>query len=122
MSKIKVIAGDLLEGKWDFSSPVMWINSGTWVSPKTERVSLKNLMESVEAVTEENKKKFFGTVGWGLVGTDLLGPLGFIGGALVGGNKKEVCFACLLTDGRKFMAVTDGKTWKELMVLSFNKK
>jgi hypothetical protein len=44
-------------------------------------------------VTEENKKKFLSSAGWGLVGGALLGPVGLVAGALAGGNRKEISFA-----------------------------
>jgi len=50
----------------------------------------------------------------------LLGPLGAIGGILVGGNKKEAAFSCYMKDGKKFMATTDGKTWKKIMAARFD--
>jgi hypothetical protein len=74
----------------------------------------KSNLQSVELITEENKKKFIGAAGWALVGSVLLGPLGLIAGALVGGNKKEVTFACYLKDGTKFMVVADSKIYQKI--------
>jgi len=90
-------------------------------------VKLNNNIESVEIVTEENKKKILGATGWGLaggiVGGILTGGLGLlVGGAagvLAGGNKKEVCFVCYLKDGKKFMAVSDPKTYQKIAALAF---
>jgi hypothetical protein len=38
---------------------------------------------------------------------------------LLGGNKKEVAFVAYLNDGRKFMATTDGKSWKKITAVRF---
>ncbi len=63
-----------------------------------------------------------GTAGWGFVGLVALGPLGAIGGMLLGGNKKEVSFTAELDDGRKFMAVTDSKTWRKIAAAVFERE
>ena len=76
-------------------------------------------IESVELVTEENQKKFVGSAGWGLVGLATLGPLGGLAGVLAGGNKKEVCFACKLKDGRNFLATADSRTYQAFLAASF---
>lgn len=79
----------------------------------------KQSVEKVEMLTEESKKRFMGSAGLGIVGAIALGPLGLIAGALAGGNKKEVCFACYLKDGKKFMAVTDNKLYQKIMSFAF---
>ncbi len=66
-------------------------------------------------------KKLAGTAGWGVVGLVALGPLGAIGGMLLGGNKKEVSFTAELDDGRRFMAVTDSKTWRKSAAAVFER-
>ena len=66
-------------------------------------------------------KTLAGTAGWGFVGLVALGPLGAIGGMLLGGNKKEVSFTAELDDGRKFMAVTDCKTWRKIAAALFER-
>lgn len=86
---------------------------------KTEEINLKGNIDKIEVVTEESKKKFIGTAGWGLVGATALGPLGLIAGALVGGNKKEICFVCYLKDDRKFMAIADPGTYQEIVAAQF---
>ncbi|MCM0757404.1 SHOCT domain-containing protein [Sporomusa sphaeroides DSM 2875] len=82
---------------------------------KADKYLLNGNVASVEIVTEENQKKFVGAAGWGLVGGLALGPLGLLAGVLAGGNKKEVCFACVLADGRKFIAKSDTKTYQKFV-------
>jgi len=77
------------------------------------------MVEKVELVTEENKKSLVGAAGWAAAGTLLLGPLGLIAGALIGGNKKEVTFVCYLKEGKKFMAVADIKIYQKLLAYCF---
>ena len=123
MATVKVEAGDLDKGSWQFSGlfgAAIMTRASTKDHPwKGETINLEIDLESVEMLDEEKVKKLLGTAGWGVAGAVLLGPLGAIGGILLGGNKKEVAFAAYLKDGRKFMATTDGGTWKKLMAITF---
>lgn len=118
MATIKVMAGDIANDKWQLH-PAMF--GGFRIVRGFQSINLEKLVESVEVLTEEKVKKFAGTAAWGVAGAMLLGPLGAIGGMLVGGNKKEVAFACYLKDGRKFMAITDNKTWQKILSVKFDK-
>lgn len=123
MAKIKVVAGDLDKGSWQFTgmfgTAIMLRTSTTNNLWGGEKINLLEDVESIEQLNEEKVKKLAGTAGWGIAGGVLLGPVGAIGGILLGGNKKEVAFACHLKDGRKFMATTDGKTWQKIAAARF---
>lgn len=69
---------------------------------------------AVEIATEESVKRMGGTVGWGIVGAVALGPLGMVAGLVSGGKGQDITFVCKLNDGRKFMATTPSKIYKEL--------
>jgi len=75
--------------------------------------------ERVEIQTEDSAKSLLGAAGWGLAGAALLGPVGLLAGLLLGGKKKSVCFAAYLKDGRKFLAVTDSKTYQKIQAAVF---
>ena len=79
----------------------------------------KNLIENVELLTEENKKRVLSALGWGAVGGVLLGPLGGIAGLVFGGRTKEVCFALYLNDGRKYLITSDTKTFQRIKAMNF---
>ncbi len=51
-----------------------------------------------------------------------LGRLGAVAGMLPGGGKKEVSFAAEPDDGRRFMAVTDSKTRREIAAAVFERE
>jgi len=93
----------------------------------TKSVVLSYNIESLDVITEENKKKILGATGWGLASGIaagiLTGGLGAIvagaAGVLAGGNKKEITFACRLKDGRKFLAVSDPNTYKKILAVFF---
>ena len=76
-------------------------------------------LETVDIATEENVKKIGGTVGWGVVGAALLGPVGLLAGLLAGGRGKEVTFVARLKDGRKFLATTDAGSYKKIAAAVF---
>lgn len=99
-----VIAGDIRKG-----APIGVGILGPSVNHEYPQI------KSVELVTQENQKKFAGSAGWGLVGLATLGPLGGLVGVLAGGNRSEVCFACELKDGRKFLATADAKTYQAFL-------
>ena len=123
MATVKVEAGDIDKGAWQYSDMFgtsILTRASTKDHPwKGETINLGLELERTELLDEEKVKKLAGTAGWGVAGAVLLGPIGAIGGMLLGGNKKEVAFAAYLKDGRKFMATTDGGTWNKLMAITF---
>lgn len=108
MAIIKVLAGDLRKGQ--------------------QRIDPK-WVKSAELQTEESLKKLAGSAGWGFTGAIVGGLLtggvgllvGGLAGVLSGGNKTEVCFLCELEDGRKFLAITDKKTYQSILAVLFQK-
>lgn len=108
MAIIKVLAGDLKKGQ--------------------QRIDPK-WVKNAELQTEESLKKLSGSAGWGftgaIVGGLLTGGIGLLvgglAGVLSGGNKTEICFSCELDDGRKFLAITDKKTWQSILAGLFQK-
>ena len=77
------------------------------------------MLRSIEVATEESVKRAGGTVGWGLAGAALLGPVGLLAGLLAGGRGKDVTFIAQLKDGRRLMATTDAGTYKKLAAATF---
>ena len=83
-----------------------------------EKVHLDNV-ESVEVASEESVKRLGGTIGWGVAGAVLLGPVGLLAGLVAGGRGKDVTFVCKLKDGRKFLATASSKMFVELQAMTF---
>lgn len=79
-----------------------------------EKIPISFVM-NLEIATEESVKKLGGTLGWGLVGGALLGPLGLLVGLLAGGKRNDVTFICIFRDGRKFIATVSLKLYKLIM-------
>jgi ribosomal protein L37AE/L43A len=79
----------------------------------------------LDLITEENKSTLLRSTAWGLTGMAVGGliaaPVAIIAGlAGLRKSKKEVCFACHLKDGRKFLAVADIAIYQELSALAFS--
>lgn len=85
---------------------------------QTEKIPIADV-EELEVATEDSVKKLGGTVGWGLAGAVLLGPVGLLAGLLLGGKKKTITFVCKFKDGRKFLGTTDSKTWTQIIAARF---
>ena len=117
MAKVKVLAGDFLEGdgQYSFGSLVLKTEKHPWAGEAIPSTQL----DTVDIATEESVKKIGGTVGWGIAGAAILGPVGLLAGLLLGGKKKEVVFVAKFKDGRKLMASTDSKTFTKLQTAVF---
>ena len=117
MATIKVLAGDFIEGTGQLSwgSLILKTKEHNFLG---ETISLTEL-DTVDIATEENVKKIGGTVGWGVAGAVILGPVGLLAGLLLGGKNKEVTFVAKFKDGRKLMATADSKTFTKLQAAVF---
>jgi hypothetical protein len=122
MAKINVHAGDFHKGKGSqFLNGFLLADTGkrNWIgNPKWERIAAKEF-ETLEVASEENVKRLGGTVGWGVAGAVLLGPVGLLVGLLAGGKKKEVTFILRLQDGRKILASTNSKCFTAMQSAIF---
>lgn len=115
MSKIKVLAGDIPTGTYEIPHDLLGKEIVMRKQFSFNKIDLVKELDRVEQHTEESVKKLVGTAGWGIAGGLLLGPLGAIGGMLIGGRGKQICFAAYLKDGRKFLAVSDGALYQKLI-------
>jgi hypothetical protein len=118
VSAIEVHAGDFKKGRdHHFVSDgrlVMGVPGKffrQWI-PATE-------ISELEQASEEAVKRLGGTVGWGLVGGVLLGPVGLLAGLLAGGRGNDVTFVCKFKDGRKFMGTMDSKAYTKMSSVLF---
>ena len=117
MANIKVHAGDFLKGdsQYSFGSFVLRTKEHSFAG---EAIPV-TFLETVEIATEESVKKIGGTIGWGVAGAVILGPVGLLAGLLLGGRRKEVAFVAKFKDGRKLLATTDSKTFTKLQATVF---
>jgi hypothetical protein len=125
MAAIKLHAGDMGKGSGTitifqsaFTISAPW-QAGDGFSTGKSYTHTKNDIESIDVATEESVKKIGGTVGWGVVGATLLGPVGLLAGLLLGGKGKDVTFVIKLKNGNKLLATTDSKTYTKLAAIVF---
>lgn len=81
---------------------------------KRESIGIARVAQ-LEIASEENVRRLSGTVGWGITGAALLGPVGLMAGLLAGGRSKDVTFVCVFNDGRKLLATTSGKDYTKIL-------
>jgi hypothetical protein len=86
-----------------------------WFPEKIKATELK----SIDIASEDNVKKLGGTVGWGLAGAVMLGPVGLLAGLICGGKKKEITFVAEFKDGRKMLATCSNKTYSQIQASLF---
>lgn len=120
MAKMIVHAGDFPKGKGSVILGVMTFPCGPRDVFTGQTIPVTEL-ERVEIATEESVKKAAGTVGWGVAGSALLGPVGLLAGLLLGGRKTEVTFVARLKDGRKFLGTTDKGAYNVMLAGTFSK-
>lgn len=121
MAKLNVHAGDFPTGKnSQFLNGIFLMDTGRtgWLGVKWEKIPAAELAE-IEVATEENVKRLGGTVGWGVAGAVLLGPLGLLAGLLAGGRGKDITFVAKFKDGRKMLATASSKTFIALQAKVF---
>jgi len=118
MAKIKILAGDIASAEYTVNINPQF---GIMVLVRLGHPTLTVKIASAEQLTAEKVKGLAGTAGWGLAGAALLGPLGAIGGMLLGGNKTEISFLCKTKEGQSFMGITDGKVYQQIVAASMNK-
>lgn len=121
MAKLKVHAGDFTTGKnSQFLNGVFLMDTGKrgFFGVKWERIPATELAE-VEEASEESVKRLGGTVGWGLAGAALLGPVGLLAGLLAGGRGKDVTFAATFKDGRRLLASAPAKAFTAMRAKVF---
>jgi len=114
MGTVQVLAGDIAAGAWNIGFGA----EGTMTRQGCDPVAL-SIAVTLDRLTEDKVKKLAGTAIWGAAGAVLLGPLGAIGGMMIGGNRKEIAFTATLRGGKKFMAKTDGKTFQKILAARF---
>jgi hypothetical protein len=114
---LKVHAGDFRSGRL-LGEKLSMIGTGKWFP---EKIPLSQL-EAVKVASEEAVKRFGKTVGWGIAGGVLLGPVGLLAGLLEGGKGKNITFVCKLKDGRKFMATALSKVFIALSAAAFTRR
>ena len=112
MTRLTVQSGDFLQGEGEYCNGSLTLKTCRSPSPG-EKIALNRISELIVA-NQESSRSLSSALGWGMAGALVAGPVGLIAGFWLGGKEEEVTFVATLKDGRKLMAVTDGKTWSKL--------
>jgi hypothetical protein len=103
--QFKIIAGDFrTNAKHQFvNDTLLLFEVGGW-GFKAKKYPSAHIV-GVEEVSSDNTRGAGGTVGWGIAGALVAGPLGAVAAGYLGGKKDEVTFICRLSDGKQFVGV-----------------
>ncbi|PIP95043.1 MAG: hypothetical protein COW00_17890 [Bdellovibrio sp. CG12_big_fil_rev_8_21_14_0_65_39_13] len=81
-------------------------------------ISIKNIQ--VQEMNEEKTKSVFGTAATGLLGGILLGPIGLVTGALIGGNGKKAHYGIFYNNVKILIETTNNEDINALRILAFS--
>lgn len=111
---IDIIAGDFKKGVChEYVYPRKVISLKTKDGFYKEKILISDI-QKLEICSDENAINFGKSLGSGLAGSILLGPAGFVVGALLGGKSKNVTFSCVFNDGRKFLGICSEITFNNI--------
>lgn len=112
MTRLTVQAGDFLQCEGEYRNGSLTLKTCKNPMPG-EKITLSRIRD-MKIANQAFNRSLSSALGWGVAGALMAGPLGLIAGLWLGGKEEEVTFVATLKDGRKLMAVTDGKTWSKL--------
>lgn len=112
MARINVLSGDFLQGDGEYRSGTLTLVTALFPWPG---ISFShNDIQSMEIASEGSSKKIDDTIGMGLAGALMLGPVGAAAGMMLAGEEKEITFLLNLKEGRTLLAATDDKTFRRM--------
>lgn len=112
MTRLTVQSGDFLQGEGEYRNGSLTLKT-PYSAFSGERISLARIHE-LRLASRESNRKLGSAIGWGMAGVLVAGPLGLLAGLWFGGKEEEFTFLATFKDGRKLMAITDGKTWSKI--------
>ncbi|MCO7596061.1 MULTISPECIES: hypothetical protein [Pseudomonas] len=112
MTRLTVQSGDFLQGEGEYRNGALTLKTPRSPSPG-ERISLARI-KVLKLASLESSRSLGSTLGWGVAGALVAGPVGLLAGLWLGGKEEEATFVATFKDGRKLMAITDGKTWSKI--------
>lgn len=120
MGTIKLHAGSFGVGAGYYGGGSLTLPRPDLGFGRTESVAMP-MIKTVEIASEESVKRLGGTVGWGIAGGVLLGPVGLLAGLLMGGNRKQITFVAEFHDHRRFLGTADVATYNNLLAATFKR-
>lgn len=116
MARIKVLAGDFLQGDGEYRAGTITLVTSLcpWPGVSLKRTDISHM----EIASEASGTRMEDALGLGLAGALVAGPVGAAAGVMFAGEHKEVTFLATLKDGRTLLAATDDKTYQTLALHS----
>lgn len=111
--RMRIVGGDFEVGDWSVQARgglLAMAKAGGSVRPAASAFPLA----AVELLSMEKAKSLAVAGGWAAAGAVAFGAVGALGGALLGGNRTDVCFRVQLGDGRGFVAVSGPQLFQQL--------
>lgn len=112
MTRLTVQSGDFLQGEAHYRNGALTLKTTHSPSPG-ERISLARISD-LKVANQESSRSISSALGWGVAGALVAGPVGLLAGLWLGGKEEEITFLATFHDGRKLLAITDGKTWSKI--------
>lgn len=112
MAKIKILAGDFLEGSAELEPGFITIQTAVYPWPGL-KITTCEILE-VTVVNESSYRDVSSAVGLGLAGALALGPIGAVAGVILADDEIELTFSMQLRDGRSLLCATDKRTYLDI--------
>ncbi len=119
MAVVKFHAGNFMKRNGVYANGKLTLHAEDGYGIFGDKHSVKDDIETLEIASEESVKRLGGTVGWGVAGAALLGPVGLLAGLLVGGRGNDVTFVATFKDGRRLLATTTSKAFTDMTAKRF---
>lgn len=113
MHQIEVIKGSYGKGSGTVTTDAICVPAKNTKSPN-EKIKFSNV-KKVELSELKSKRNLGKSAALGAVGGIALGPIGLVGGALLGGTKTLVTFEVQTKDKKKFTAKAEMKVFERIL-------
>ena len=112
MAKIKILAGDFLEGSAVLEPGFITIETAVYPWPGL-KIATSEILDAT-VVSETSYRDVSSTVGLGLAGALALGPIGAVAGLILADDEIELTFSMQLRDGRSLLCATEKRTYRDI--------
>lgn len=112
MAKIKILAGDFLDGCAVFEPGLITIETAVYPWPGLKIATCEILDATV--VSETSHRDVSSAVGLGLAGALALGPIGAVAGVMLADDEIELTFSMQLRDGRSLLCAAEKRAFRDI--------
>ena len=113
MATVNVLTGDCRAGVWQVDKQV---SHCLLSNARGERIDLVTDVKQMDVLMYANSKNFSHALLMGMLGAAPMGLMGAVGQFLIGEQQTRVLFTVETRNKKRFMAVTDARTWHQIGV------